>query len=83
MLSFTGWQLLFGGIFLLPIALWVEGVPSQLTTINYIGYGYLSVFGALLATTCGLEASINCLRLVSLSLAFSVQFQRVYLDISS
>ncbi|WP_114764900.1 DMT family transporter [Vibrio rhodolitus] len=49
MLSFTGWQLLFGGIFLLPIALWVEGVPSQLTTINYIGYGYLSVFGALLA----------------------------------
>ncbi len=48
MLGFTGWQLLFGGIILLPVSLWLEGVPSQLTSINYLGYGYLSIVGAML-----------------------------------
>lgn len=48
MLGFTGWQLLFGGIILLPVSLWLEGVPSQLTSINYLGYAYLSVIGAML-----------------------------------
>ncbi|MEZ9233059.1 DMT family transporter [Vibrio amylolyticus] len=47
MLGFTGWQLLFGGLMLLPVSLWVEGIPSQLTVVNYIGYGYLSVVGAI------------------------------------
>ncbi len=48
MLGFTGWQLLFGGIILLPVSLWIEGVPAQLTPTNYLGYGYLSIIGAML-----------------------------------
>ena len=48
MLGFTGWQLLFGGIILLPVSLWVEGVPTQLTATNYFGYGYLSLIGSIL-----------------------------------
>ncbi|HGS4462219.1 TPA: EamA family transporter [Vibrio metschnikovii] len=48
-LGFTGWQLLFGGVFLLPTTLWIEGVPEQITVLNYLGYGYLSVVGAMLA----------------------------------
>ncbi|MBY8156872.1 EamA family transporter [Vibrio fluvialis] len=48
MLGFTGWQLLFGGITLLPVSLWLEGIPTQLTSINYLGYGYLSLIGAIL-----------------------------------
>ncbi|EKO4004419.1 EamA family transporter [Vibrio fluvialis] len=48
MLGFTGWQLLFGGIILLPVSLWLEGIPTQLTSINYLGYGYLSLIGAIL-----------------------------------
>lgn len=47
-LGFTGWQLLFGGIILLPVSLWLEGIPTQLTSINYLGYGYLSLIGAIL-----------------------------------
>ncbi|WP_432455721.1 MULTISPECIES: DMT family transporter [unclassified Agarivorans] len=49
MLGFTGWQLLFGGLMLFPIALWQEGFPSQLSTNNYLGYSYLSLFGAMIA----------------------------------
>ncbi|AMF94053.1 EamA family transporter [Vibrio fluvialis] len=48
MIGFTGWQLLFGGIILLPVSLWLEGIPTQLTSINYLGYGYLSLIGAIL-----------------------------------
>ncbi|WP_175418703.1 EamA family transporter, partial [Vibrio anguillarum] len=48
LLSFTGWQLLFGGFMLLPVALWVEGLPEHLSLSNYIGYLYLSVIGAIL-----------------------------------
>lgn len=51
LLSFTGWQLLFGGAMLLPIAWWFEGVPEQLSTNNLLGYVYLSVVGAMLAYT--------------------------------
>ncbi|WP_315905254.1 EamA family transporter [Vibrio fluvialis] len=47
-LGFTGWQLLFGGIILLPVSLWLEGIPTQLTSINYLDYGYLSLIGAIL-----------------------------------
>ncbi|SEG38209.1 EamA family transporter [Vibrio hangzhouensis] len=48
LVGFTGWQLLFGGIMLLPVSLWLEGIPTQLTPINYLGYGYLSLIGAIL-----------------------------------
>lgn len=48
LLGFTGWQLLFGGFMLLPVALWIEGLPAYLSLPNYIGYLYLSVIGAIL-----------------------------------
>lgn len=48
LLSFTGWQLLFGGLMLLPMALWVEGVPNHLNFSNYVGYLYLSLIGSIL-----------------------------------
>ncbi|MHA2940245.1 EamA family transporter [Vibrio sp. RC27] len=49
LLGFTGWQLLLGGSMLLPLALWSEGVPNEITIKNTIGYGYLSIVGAILA----------------------------------
>nr|WP_317919198.1 EamA family transporter [Vibrio sp. MACH09] len=48
-IGFTGWQLLFGGVALLPTSLWLEGIPQQLTLVNYAGYGYLSIVGAMLS----------------------------------
>ncbi|MBQ4859035.1 EamA family transporter [Pseudoalteromonas sp. MMG007] len=47
--TFTGWQLVVGGLFLLPIGLVQEGLPSNLTVDNIIGYSYLSIIGALFA----------------------------------
>ena len=48
-LAFTGWQLLFGGLFLLPAALLLETPPDTLTAANIGGYLYLSLFGAVFA----------------------------------
>ena len=48
-LAFTGWQLLFGGLFLLPAALLLETSPDTLTAANIGGYLYLSLFGAVFA----------------------------------
>jgi probable blue pigment (indigoidine) exporter len=49
LLNFTGWQLFFGGLTLLPFAWYFEGFPEQLNTQNIIGYVYLSLVGAMLA----------------------------------
>ncbi|MGW6918025.1 EamA family transporter [Kitasatospora sp. NPDC054939] len=46
---FTAWQLIGGGLVLLPLALAVEGVPTELTVTNGLGYAYLSLIGAALA----------------------------------
>jgi len=49
-LTTTAWQLLFGGVTLLVIALAVEGVPhTPLTLGNLTGYAYLSVVGTAFA----------------------------------
>jgi len=48
-LSFTGWQLGLGGLILLPMALIFEEPLPVLSLDHYIGYGYLSIFGALFA----------------------------------
>lgn len=48
-LRFTGWQLGLGGLILLPMALMFEEPLPALSLDNYLGYGYLSVFGALFA----------------------------------
>ncbi|WP_133469586.1 EamA family transporter [Paraglaciecola marina] len=49
LLNFTGWQLLLGGLMLLPVALLLEDMPKQLSLNNVIGYSYLSIVGAMFA----------------------------------
>ncbi|WP_026317910.1 EamA family transporter [Algicola sagamiensis] len=49
LISVTGWQLFFGGLFLLPIAIWYEGFPESFSPQNLLGFGYLSIFGAILS----------------------------------
>jgi probable blue pigment (indigoidine) exporter len=50
LLATTGWQLAAGGLFLLPIALVVEGPPpASLTAAHLAGYGYLTLVGSALA----------------------------------
>jgi probable blue pigment (indigoidine) exporter len=68
----TGWQLLFGGLLVLPIALVFEGLPASVTGRNLAGYAYLAVLGTLIAYTVwfwGLErippASASFLGLLS------------------
>lgn len=42
---FTGWQLVFGGLFLLPFALLFEEPPAALSVKNVLGYAYLGILG--------------------------------------
>lgn len=49
LVTFTGWQLLAGGLLLLPLTLWQEGLPVQISRQNLAGYGYLCLIGAVLA----------------------------------
>lgn len=46
--AFTGWQLFFGGLLILPVFLMFESWP-EMTIKNVLGYSYLSIFGALFA----------------------------------
>ncbi len=48
-LTFTGWQLTVGGLLLAPVTLAAEGLPERITGENLVGFGYLSVIGALFA----------------------------------
>ncbi|WP_394821729.1 EamA family transporter [Pendulispora albinea] len=49
-LATTGWQLVAGGLLLLPIALLVEGPPpATLSLANVVGYGYLGILGCAVA----------------------------------
>ncbi|MDO5091437.1 MAG: EamA family transporter [Cardiobacteriaceae bacterium] len=49
LLAFTGWQLLFGGLCLLPLALWLEPPLPRLSATQVGGYLYLCLFGSVLA----------------------------------
>lgn len=49
LLAFTGWQLLVGGLLLLPVAWLVDPPLPQLSITQVLGYAYLSIFGALIA----------------------------------
>jgi probable blue pigment (indigoidine) exporter len=49
LLSFTGWQLVAGGLVVLPFTLLVEGVPGSLSLRNVIGFTYLVTLGAVLS----------------------------------
>lgn len=50
-LAFTGWQLLAGGLMLLPLACLAERPLPALGLAQWMGYAYLSLAGALLAYT--------------------------------
>lgn len=45
----TGWQLVLGGIVLVPMALLVDGLPPEITARNVAGFAHLSVIGTAVA----------------------------------
>lgn len=45
LLAFTSWQLVVGGLLLLPLALAVEGAPTGLSVPNVVGYLWLTTAG--------------------------------------
>jgi probable blue pigment (indigoidine) exporter len=50
LLATTGWQLVAGGLVLVPIAFLVEGrPPATFTVANVAGYAYLTIIGSALA----------------------------------
>ncbi|ACZ88057.1 EamA family transporter [Streptosporangium roseum] len=49
LLPFTGWQLVAGGLVLLPFALSIEGLPATITGTNLIGFAYLILLGAVIS----------------------------------
>lgn len=49
LISFTGWQLTAGGLMLIPMALWFEGLPPSLTITNVAGFAWLGIIGTGLA----------------------------------
>jgi len=50
-MTFAGWQLVAGGLFLLPITLLAEGVPTSVTAAGIGGYVWLGLIGGLLTYT--------------------------------
>ncbi|MFI9503897.1 EamA family transporter [Nocardia sp. NPDC052566] len=49
LLPFTGWQLVAGGLVLLPFLLFVEGLPNSITGINIVGFAYFISMGAVIS----------------------------------
>lgn len=47
-LAFTGWQLLLGGLLLVPLALYMEAPLPALEPLNVAGYAYLAIVGTLI-----------------------------------
>ncbi len=50
--TLVSWQLTWGGLLILPVALLAEGAPPTVTTTNVLGYLYLAVIASALAYTC-------------------------------
>jgi probable blue pigment (indigoidine) exporter len=48
-LAMTAWQLVAGGLLVLPFAVVLEGFPASLSVDNLAGYAYLTIFGAAVA----------------------------------
>ena len=48
LLTFTSWQLVAGGLLLLPAAMWLEPTLPVLTQTNLLGFLYLGLIGAAL-----------------------------------
>jgi probable blue pigment (indigoidine) exporter len=45
LLAVTGWQLVAGGLVLLPVTFLVEGAPPAMTAANLGGFAYLGIIG--------------------------------------
>jgi probable blue pigment (indigoidine) exporter len=45
LLVFTSWQLVAGGLILLPFAFAIEGAPPTLTSMNLLGFAWLGIVG--------------------------------------
>lgn len=43
LLTYTAWQLVVGGLMIVPIALLVEGLPPAFTTSNWLGFGLIGL----------------------------------------
>lgn len=48
-LAVTSWQLTFGGLFLLPLLLLIEGIPEQVSTTNLMAFVYMFTINGALA----------------------------------
>lgn len=49
LLAFTGWQLVIGGIMLMPLSLFIDPQLPLISTTHYFGFIYLGLFGTCLA----------------------------------
>ncbi|WP_307717594.1 EamA family transporter [Streptomyces sp. V4I23] len=47
--AFTGWQLAMGGLALVPVTLFLEGLPPRLTLSHMAGFTYLGTIGTAVA----------------------------------
>lgn len=45
LIVFTAWQLVAGGLILVPLAISIEGIPSSLSPTNISGFLYLGLIG--------------------------------------
>jgi len=52
MLTLVSWQLVVGGVFLLPVALLVEGAPPAIDLRAAGGFLWIVIFGTIVAYTC-------------------------------
>lgn len=81
LLAFTAWQLVVGGLILMPVALLIEGPPPTVSTKNVAGFLYLGVIGTGLAYALwfrGIErlkaSTVSFLTLLSPVSAVTVDF---------
>ncbi|MDX2381348.1 MAG: EamA family transporter [Acidimicrobiia bacterium] len=49
LLAFTSWQLIAGGLLLLPLTATIEGIPTTMTGTNIAGFVWLATLGTALA----------------------------------
>lgn len=49
LLTFTGWQMVAGGLVLLPVAILVEGAPPALGTRELLGFAWIGLVGTVAA----------------------------------
>ena len=49
LMAFTSWQLVAGGVFLIPLTLGIEGLPQTISSTNLVGFLWLTSVGTALA----------------------------------